>query len=344
MRKRFLLVVIIVLLGLVGIIRWSARKPQENTVPQSPVIAEGGQSSKSNENKQAAQIKPSSLQAASNSNPAVPDAVMEYVKKSIADPQYDWKQPINFYGRAVDQSNSPVADAGIHFVWNDLSPTGTSEADAQSDSNGFFSLIDRKGKAMTVSIGKEGYSGRNLSFEYANPAEGGFYVPDKNNPVVFHLRKKGVGVDLVSSHSGISPDLHIAPPTNGSPVFLDLLNCVVGNDGQLKIEGWKELKDFKTTQNSWGFRLTIPNGGLIEENDEFPFEAPDSDADYQSVMEWHFKNGDPDWKGSLKKSFYIKFGNPPRYGIVSVQTTAFAPGVYLNYLFNPDGSRNLEPK
>jgi hypothetical protein len=334
-------------LGLVGVIHWSSRKPQENAIPQSPAIAEGGQSSQSNENKQAAQIKPSSLQAASNSNPAVPDAVKEYVKKSIADPQYDWKQPINFYGRVVDEVNNPVAGASVHFNWTDLSPTGTSHADKTSDGNGFFSLTGEHGKRMSVTVSKEGYytypSERLSSYEYANPADG-LFKPDPMYPVVFHLRKKGVGVDLVSSHSGINPDLHIAPPTNGSPLFLDLLNCAVGNDGQLKIEGWKELKDFKTAQNNWGFRLTVPDGGLIEENDEFPFEAPNADADYQSVMEWHFKNGDPDWKGSLKKSFYIKFGNPPRYGIVSVQTTAFAPGVYLNYLFNPTGSRNLEPK
>jgi hypothetical protein len=178
------------------------------------------------------------------------------------------------------------------------------------------------------------------AFEYANPSDG-LFTPDQNNPVVFHLQKKGVGVDLVTSDHGIDSDLHFAPPTNGTPVFVDFFNQNVGENGQLKIEGWKELKDRKTAQNNWGFRLTVPDGGLIVENDEFPFEAPDTD--YQSVLEWYFKDGDPDWKGFLQKKFYIKFGNPPRYGIVTVETTAFAPGVYLHYAFNPTGSRNLEP-
>lgn len=276
------------------------------------------------------------------SKSAIPDAEMEYVRKSMADPQYDWKQPINFYGRVVDENNIAVSGAGIHFNWTDISPTGTSHADKISDGNGFFSLTGQHGKRMSVTVSKDGYytypSEKLKSFEYANPADG-LFTPDAGNPVVFHLRKKGVGADLVKSQNGM---MRIAPPTNGAPLFLDFFTQKVGDNGQLKIEGWKEHKDFSTTENNWAFRLTVPDGGLIEENDEFPFEAPDTD--YQSVMEWYFKDGDADWKGFLKKTFYIKFGIPPRYGIITVETTAFSPGVYLGYAINPDGSQNLEQK
>lgn len=272
--------------------------------------------------------------------------VEEYVKRSMEDLQYDWKQPINLYGRVVDETNNPVVNANAHFQWTDLSPTGTSQADVKSDENGFFSFTNRRGKRLSVEVYQSGYyetSTSRCSFEYANPADGLFHA-DPNNPVIFHLRKRGVGVELVTSvqGTGINSDLHLALPANGSPVFIDLFNRQIGDSGQLKTEAWKEPKNFKTGQNNWGIRLTVPNGGLIEENDEFPFEAPDSD--YQSVMEWYFKDGDSDWKGVLKKSFYIKFGNPPRYGILSIKTTAFAPGAYLKYIFNPTGSQYLEPK
>ena len=90
------------------------------------------------------------------------------------------------------------------------------------------------------------------------------------------------------------------------------------------------------------FRLTVPDGGLVENTDDLPFEAPD--ANYQSVWEWHFTDGAADWQGGINKKYYIEFGNPPRYGRITVQTGAFRPAVNLEYAINPDGSRNLEPK
>ena len=140
----------------------------------------------------------------------------------------------------------------------------------------------------------------------------------------------------------MSTFIKIAPPTNGTTVFVDFFNQKSGDIGQLKMEGWKERKNFKTAQNNWGFRLTVPDGGLIEQSDEFPFEAPD--IGYQSTLEWHFKDGDAAWQGGIKDKFYIKFGNPARYGKITVDTSAFTPTVYLEYVINPDGSRNLEPK
>ena len=34
----------------------------------------------------------------------------------------------------------PVPNAKVHFLWNDISPRGTSQADAISDTQGLFSL------------------------------------------------------------------------------------------------------------------------------------------------------------------------------------------------------------
>jgi hypothetical protein len=276
---------------------------------------------------------------------SVSNAGVEYIQKIKADPQYDWKQPINFYGRVVDENNAVVVGASVHFEWTDISPTGTSEANTVSDENGLFSLTSRHGKRLIVDVSKNGYyssgNARGGAFEYANPFDGLFH-PDPMNPVVFHLRKKGVGVDLIASHAPMSTFIRIAPPTNGAPVFLDFFSQKINDAGQLKIEGWKEGKDFKTAQNNWALRLTIPDGGFAENTDEFPFEAPDTD--YLPVVEWHFTNGTPDWRGVINKKYYMKFGNPPRYGRITVDTTAFSPGVLLEFAINPDGSRNLEPK
>jgi hypothetical protein len=278
------------------------------------------------------------------SSSTVPESVMEYVKKIKADPQYDWKQPINFWGRVVDESNVPVANASIHFTWNDISEKGTSDADAKSDGNGFFSLTDRRGKRLYVDVGKEGYyssgNSRGSAFEYANPADG-LFTPDQNNPVVFHLRKKGVGVDLVTSQNGMKPYFGVTVPLDGAPVQVDLLERKTG-EGQMVISQVKpEYKNWKQATN-WLFRMGIPDGGFIEENDEFPFEAPIEG--YQSVLEFNFQQDLSDRATNIRKDYYIKFGNPSRYGWLKLDTSILMEGARLTYAINPTGSRNLEPK
>jgi hypothetical protein len=138
----------------------------------------------------------------------------------------------------VDENNVAVTGASIHFNWTDISPTGTSHSDKISDANGGFSLTGQHGKRMSITVSKDGYytypSEKLSSYEYANPADG-LFIPDAGNPVVFHLRKKGVGVDLIASHAPMSTFIRITPPTNGVPVFLDFFNQKIGDTGQLKV-------------------------------------------------------------------------------------------------------------
>jgi hypothetical protein len=334
MRPRILIPLVI---GILLIVLILFLHHPEKTAPLSAPSPMSGEEKKPPTLVNSASVKQITPAPAASSTPS---GGMEYIKKIKADPQYDWKQPINFYGLVVDQSNSVVTGASVHFTWNDISLKGTSDADTTSDGNGGFSLTGRRGKRLYVDVEKQGYYGRSGSYEYANPFDG-LFTPDPNRPVVFYLRKKGPGVDLIISHAPMSTFIRIAPPTNGSPVFLDFVSQNVGESGQIKIEGWKDHKDFKTAQNNWGLRLTIPDGGFVENNDEFPFEAPD--VDYQPVIEWHFTDGTTDWQGGINKKYYIKYGNPPRYGKITVDTTAFSPGVLLEYAINPAGSRNLEP-
>ncbi len=88
-----------------------------------------------------------------------------------ADPSFEWKIPINFYGRVVDQSDQPVAQANIRFKWTDASLHGTKEKATQSDANGLFSLTGQHGKRLEVRVEKAGFHSEGglggKSFEYA---------------------------------------------------------------------------------------------------------------------------------------------------------------------------------
>jgi hypothetical protein len=276
----------------------------------------------------------------------VSQEVIDYTRNSMADPQYDWKQPINFYGKVVDENNQPVEGAAIDFKWTDLSPNGTSEFHTTSDATGLFSMVNQTGKRLSVTASKPGYysaaDARLASFEYANPADG-LFTPDQNNPVVFHLRKKGAGVDLVTSQYGVKSYYGVSVPVDGTPVRVDLLERKSGGrDGQLIIskttppyEKWKEATE-------WSFRMEIPDGGFVAENDEFPFEAPESG--FRSVVQFDFQKGQTNWATMMQKDYYIKFGTPPRYGRLHLETLIEMQGARLTYAINPTGSRDLEPK
>jgi hypothetical protein len=73
------------------------------------------------------------------------------------DPKFEWKMPINFYGKVLDQANQPVHGASVRFQWTDMSAAGTTEKFTTTDAQGMFSLTGEKGKNLGVYVSKSGY-------------------------------------------------------------------------------------------------------------------------------------------------------------------------------------------
>ena len=189
------------------------------------------------------------------------------------DSNFDWKRPINFYGEIVDESNAPVANASANFAWGDLSEIGMSHATATSDPNGLISLLNRQGKRLYVNVTKEGYyssgDSRNATFEYANPFDG-LFRPNPNQPVIFHLRKKGEGAKLIHGLKLFGSKI------DGSLSYCDLVESKNGHvpSGDLTVQFTRSGKS-ANKKFDWTFKLGVLNGGLIESTDEFMFLAPE---------------------------------------------------------------------
>src|SRR5437867_4251098 len=154
MKKKSILLAAVVLLVSLGF--WGVlRKRGESSAP--PTSAE----SQDQQHEKAASTRspvPSSVATAPKaSRSPVSEGVQLYVQNKMADSQYDWKQPINFYGKVVDESNQPVGGATVNFGWNDLSEQGRSTGQATSDAAGLFSLVNHSGKRLIVAVKKEGY-------------------------------------------------------------------------------------------------------------------------------------------------------------------------------------------
>jgi len=263
-----------------------------------------------------------------------------------------WSQqihrPIEFYGKVVDEKNQPVAEANIQLVWTQFSPLpeGSFNTNVVSDKNGLFGISSITGASLGVYVSKAGYYNvdgtDNSHFIYSALPGSQPFNPDPNHPVVYHLRRKGAGVDLITSKNGMKKYLAVALPLDGSPVGVDLINHKIGVNGQVIVSQIKPSADLWKQASKWSFDMQIPGGGFVHENDAFPFLAPDSG--YQPEISFNFQTGQTNWTTDIEQDFYFKFGNPPQYGRLHLDTSIDMSGARLTYVINPDGSRNLEPK
>jgi hypothetical protein len=270
--------------------------------------------------------------------PADPRWKGREIKRQV-DPNSEWKMPINFYGRVVDENDLPIPGAKVEFSWTDLSAEGSSQSSTLSDSTGAFSLEGKTGRVLQVDVSKDGYykpkNERLKSFDYAGFWEANYHEPDRAKPVLFRLLKKGQGEPLSAGEK--QPTI----PPDGTPVRLDLLNGARASpQGQVEIAAVTNTEKYPPRMFDWQAAIAIPDGGLLEHNMEFPFEAPEEG--YVPKVEIKMSASAPDWRRSLEKSYFIRFGTPPKYGRMRVRINGASPKVFLDYAVNPSGSRNLE--
>ena len=199
--------------------------------------------------------------------------------------------------------------------WRGFLIRGTRDLDVLSDQSGLFSLTGQLGQELYVSVGKSnGYSSaRNRGagvFRY-NGSMGEPFRPDPRQPVVYYLRKKGVGAkSLITSDYGVYHDLVAKAPLNNAPVRVDLLHRKVGK-GPLEVSQVKPAYANWKSATDWSLTLKIADGGFVEENEEFPFHPPESG--YRPEMEFNFHKGQTNWTTAIQKDYYIRFGDPPLY-------------------------------
>jgi hypothetical protein len=270
----------------------------------------------------------------------------EWKRKREADPDFEWKMPIVFFGRVIDENDEPVADADVHCEWTDLSPKGTSKADIKSQSDGTFTISGIRGKFMLIDVEKAGYytsSANRRGFEYAAYFSKNYHEPNPKNPVVFRLRKKGQGEPLITRQTlyGIRPD--------GTPHYIDLVTgkkkVDEGPTGDLMIAIMREPMNEKK-RFAWSATLEGVNGAaLIESDEEFMFTAPENG--YVPSLSYAVAADDPAWDYELTKKYYVQARNGKIYArIVTTIMSQYrdAAAVDLQVQVNPSGSRNLESK
>lgn len=257
---------------------------------------------------------------------------VEWQRREKEDRMWQWKMPIKFYGKVVDENDQPVAEANINFDWNDMSPHGTSYAKTASDAQGLFSLEGVTGRILGVYVNKEGYytfrGDSSQSFEYAQFFEANYHTPDPNNPVIFRLRKKREAESLLVYEK----EFRLAADQS---VTMDLLT------GNTNITPTTLQINLLPNEDEWTAQLSMVEGGGIQINtNEFPFEAPEEG--YQSEILITYQTSKPsNWQNPYKGgSFFVKTSQG--YALVELKTLSGKRWIKIKPYFNPSGSRNLE--
>ena len=338
MDKRNLFLVLSALIVVALGMLWWLGAPSSKHVPQTPAEATPTVAPYGSPQPDIAQATPTGRQIPGGAYEPSDPRWKEVHAKDLVDQAWEWRMPINFYGRVLDENEQPVPGAKVELSWTDLSQAGSSQSQTTTDAQGSFSLLNQTGRNLQVRVSKEGYytpKQQQISFDYAGFWEANYHNPDPHNPVVFHLRKKHHAEIL--SRGEIRP---IIPP-NGTPVRFDLLNGgKVSPDGQLEIAAVTNTEKYPPRIFNWRATISVPDGGLIEHNAEFPFEAPESG--YQRSVEFDMSTNVSDWKRLIEKSYFIQFGSPPRFGRIQIQLNGASQKASVRYWVNPSGSRNLE--
>lgn len=268
----------------------------------------------------------------------------------VENPSYQWRTPIEFYGKVVDQNNLPVAGADVEIEWVGTPALyggdGVGHKKLASDANGLFIIKGIEGKCLGVLVSKQGYHRRkswnNGSFEYAGFWEPEFIEPDPKNPIVFNLIKKR------EADPTYHLDSRVIVKAPALEAHLDLLSKPVQksapSDLFVRITRPPDAGDQKPFD--WKIEIEGSNGSeLAESEEEFMTLAPAGGYNARLVRE-HKALRSNSWP---RTRFYVRNRSRNFYAAVEIEAAAFYPfdgdpgaALFVTATINPNNSPNLE--
>jgi hypothetical protein len=266
------------------------------------------------------------------------------------DPAYQWRTPIEFFGKVIDERNQPVAGAEIEYSWNGTiekyGKDGVVHKTMTSDANGFFHIHGIEGKILTVLVSKDGYYRRKSwnggSFDYAAFWEPIFIEPDRGKLVVFYLVKRPVAEPTYR----IGSRIFLEPPA--LEAHLDLLSPTAQSAAPADLHVRITRPPGASYENPFDWSVTIEglNGAeIVETTDEFMLQAPVDG--YQPKLIRDYKN--PTGNARQKVRFYVRSRARKLYAAVDFEMAAYRrmngsepASIVISATVNPNYSPNVE--
>ena len=330
MQKKFIVAGIVATV-FVGAIWWANRPSPVPHIAVSPAPKQFSKSvSPPNPSPTQVSVSPAYEVPAGGDYQGLSDPRWEWWKQMRKiDPKFEWKMPIRFFGKAVDQNGKPVAGAHVLFQWTDMSASGTSEATTTTDADGRFSLNRKQGKRLGVFVSKDGYHAVNQgrgSFEYAAFFEPIYAQPKADDPVLFTLVEKHEPEPLVK----IEKELKLPKVVSEASVRIDETTSLAV----------KLLSNEVRSGQPWEVKVSVEGGAVQTTTDEFAVEAP---ADgYQRSLTLTRKTPKPPSWNDLYEGGILYFKGPEKYGRIELRMMPGKEWLRATIYLNPSGSRNLE--
>lgn len=338
MKWRIHLMVAGAVIAVIGAFAWWLASHQVTSLPSSPVATRIA--TKPVTDASTPPPKPAEFYRWSSNLPTSPEekAMLDWwMYMDKVDPKFQWRTPIDFYGRVVDQHGQPVAGAKVNLIWSAIGKTP--ERTLLSDVEGRFEITGIQGKRLSVIVSAPGYkegSTCNQSFEYSAFWEPFFHVPDKNNPTLFRLWKFEDAEPLYfwNKLKKMSVD--------GQKVWFDTKTGKFGATGDVAFST-KRGTTYAPRQFDWSLMIeAAPGGGLVLRNEELMFEAPE--GGYQPAWTEDIRGKDESYTISRTVKFYLKTPDG-KYAAVQAEIghmTIPEGEVDVLVYVNPSGSRNLQ--
>lgn len=269
--------------------------------------------------------------------------------------------PIEFYGRALDQFGGPVGGADVQgsILYNTGVKSGVARARTTTDAQGNFQFTGLVGQDLGIGILKEGYEYHPLhtSFSYSYfEADHKRHQPDRDHPVVFTLWKK----------QGAEPLIHYDRvwrfPLSTSPVRINFLSGEMDKEeADIVVSVSRDPLRMRFGQRgfAWKAVVEVVQGGLIRvglldyynlapesgyrPQFEHVQEAEDLQAAQMGRVKWT-------WREAVEDHFFISSRAGRNFAHVALRIRPNSDHqegdnealVEAEVWLNPHGSRNLE--
>jgi hypothetical protein len=246
----------------------------------------------------------------------------------------NWKTPISFYGKVVDENGRSVPEATAVFLCNDTSFTGATQYTTRSDTDGRFKIEGVRGKFLGVKVEKAGFdSSRENQAGFFYAGENTNFVAAQDAPVVFRLRKKGAMGNVIESRGVAQVKI-----SNESSV-VNVFKSESLPPWQMNARLERESAIVENGRYPWKLVLEIPEGGMKLADKEFNFSAP-VDGYTSSLTLTSETPVSRDWRDGFQQEFFVKANT--NYGRIWIRFHAHNGSLRFRSIMNVERSRNLE--
>ena len=269
------------------------------------------------------------------------------------------QQPIEFYGRVVDQYGKPVFGAevtGSVMVQQKWMNGTETKLYTSTSEDGRFQFDGLAGRDMAIWINIAGYQFESLKqktlFKYSLlTPESERHQPNAASPVVFTVWK--LSQDLNSKISRGNALFRLTP--DGRSYTIDLAHKSkresLAEAGDFRIRISRAMPRGAGLRYDWSATIDIEGGGLIEQNAEGGYltragymnEAPAEG--YIPTATIVFSEEQAGWVDSVRKVYYFKTRSAASFGKMQIEILSkYQDGsaLLVDFVVNESASRNLE--